>query len=221
MMSDEGVREIQLNGKQLVFMFMTVTVAAVVIFLCGVMVGRGVDTARAVSIAELPPEAGLDPTSAALTSTAPATDVTASAASTPVSTQDDLKNLTYAQRLEAPEPPPEPAVEPAVVPVPAVAGKASAPAVVVATTQKPEAPSTEPKGDGFVVQVAAVQSRSEADAIATRLSSKGFPSFVSTPGSGAPRVYRVRVGKYKDKREAEGVARRLQQEEQFKPWITR
>jgi hypothetical protein len=29
------------------------------------------------------------------------------------------------------------------------------------------------------------------------------------------------VGKYKDKREAEGVARRLQQEEQFKPWITR
>jgi cell division septation protein DedD len=218
MMSDEGVREIQLNGKQLVFMFMTVTVAAVVIFLCGVMVGRGVDTARAVSIAELPAEAVVDPTSAAFTSPAPATDA---AASTPVSTQDDLKNLTYAQRLEAPEPPPEPAVEPAIVPVPAVAGKASAPAVIAATTQKPEAPSTEPKGDGFVVQVAAVQSRSEADAIAHRLSSKGFPSFVSTPGSGAPRVYRVRVGKYKDKREAEGVARRLQQEEQFKPWITR
>jgi cell division septation protein DedD len=217
MMSDEGVREIQLNGKQLVFMFMTVTVAAVVIFLCGVMVGRGVDTARAVSVAELPAEAGVDPTSATFTSPAPD-----AAAGTPVSTQDDLKNLTYAQRLEAPEPPPEPAVEPAVVPVPAVAtGKASAPAVVVATAQKPEAPSTEPKGDGFVVQVAAVQSRSEADAIAQRLSSKGFPSFVSTPGSGAPRVYRVRVGKYKDKREAEGVARRLQKEEQFNPWITR
>lgn len=216
-MSDEGVREIQLNGKQLVFMFMTVTVAAVVIFLCGVMVGRGVDTARAVSVAELPAEAGVDPTSATFTSPAPD-----AAAGTPVSTQDDLKSLTYAQRLEAPEPPPEPAVEPAVVPVPAVAaGKASAPAVVVATAQKPEAPSTEPKGDGFVVQVAAVQSRSEADAIAQRLSSKGFPSFVSTPGSGAPRVYRVRVGKYKDKREAEGVARRLQQEEQFNPWITR
>ncbi|HET9363291.1 MAG TPA: SPOR domain-containing protein, partial [Vicinamibacterales bacterium] len=146
---------------------------------------------------------------------------TDAAASTPLSTQDDLKNLTYAQRLEAPEPPPEPAAEPAIVPVPAVAGKASAPAVVVATAQKPEAPSTEPKGDGFVVQVAAVQSRSEADAIAHRLSSKGFPSFVSTPGSGAPRVYRVRVGKYKDKREAVGVARRLEQEEQFKPWITR
>lgn len=215
-MSDEGIREIQLNGKQLVFMFMTVTVAAVVIFLCGVMVGRGVDTARAVSVAELPPEAGADPTSATFTSLAPD-----AAAGTPVSTQDDLKNLTYAQRLEAPEPPPEPAVEPAVVPVPAVAGKTPAAAPVPAAIQKPEAPTTEPKGDGFVVQVAAVQSRSEADAIAKRLSSKGFPSFVSTPGSGAPRVYRVRVGKYKDKREAEDVARRLQQEEQFNPWITR
>ena len=139
-MSDEGVREIQLNGKQLVFMFMTVTVAAVVIFLCGVMVGRGVDTARAVSVAELPAEAGVDPTSTSATFSSPAPDA---AAGTPVSTQDDLKNLTYAQRLEAPEPPPEPAVEPAaVVPTPAVAGKASAPAIVPAAVLKPEAPST-------------------------------------------------------------------------------
>jgi hypothetical protein len=37
--ANEGVHEIQLNGKQLVFMFMAVTVVAVVIFLCGVMVG--------------------------------------------------------------------------------------------------------------------------------------------------------------------------------------
>jgi cell division protein FtsN len=33
--------------------------------------------------------------------------------------------------------------------------------------------------------------------------------------------YRVRVGKFKTKREAEAVAARLQKEEQFKPWITR
>ena len=41
-MSDEGFHEIQLNGKQLVFLFMAATVVSVVIFLCGVMVGRGV-----------------------------------------------------------------------------------------------------------------------------------------------------------------------------------
>ena len=79
----------------------------------------------------------------------------------------------------------------------------------------------EPKGEGFVVQVASLRSRGEADAIARRLSSKGFPSFVSTPGSSGPKVFRVRVGKYPDRREAEAVATRLEKEEQFKPWITR
>ena len=79
----------------------------------------------------------------------------------------------------------------------------------------------EPQGNGFVVQVASLKSRGEADAIAKRLSSKGFPSFVTTPGSSGPKVFRVRVGKYADRREAETVARKLEKEEQFKPWITR
>ena len=39
--------------------------------------------------------------------------------------------------------------------------------------------------------------------------------------SADPPRYRVRVGKFKTKREAEQVAARLQKEEQFKPWITR
>ena len=45
-MSDDGFHEIQLNGKQLVFLFMAATVVSVVIFLCGVMVGRGVRADR-------------------------------------------------------------------------------------------------------------------------------------------------------------------------------
>ena len=38
-----GFHEIQLSGKQLVFLFMATTIVAVVIFLCGVQVGRGVE----------------------------------------------------------------------------------------------------------------------------------------------------------------------------------
>src|SRR5215831_4549692 len=82
-MHDDGFHEIQLNGKQLVFLFMAATVVSVVIFLCGVLVGRGVKTERAVSSAEAaavaavadptlpqpavttPPAAGTDPTVAA------------------------------------------------------------------------------------------------------------------------------------------------------------
>jgi DedD protein len=214
-MSDQ-VREIQLSGKQLVFMFMTATVAAVVIFLCGVMVGRGVNTTRTLATAaSVAAEPTIDPTS---TSRTPSTSDPSPSAE-PASSQEELKELTYAKRLEAPEPPPEPAVEPV------------APAAVAAVTQpKAERPpvvataaveSGEPKGSGFVVQVASLKSRGEADAIAKRLSSKGFPSFVTTPGSSGPKVFRVRVGKYSDRREAETVARRLEKEEQFKPWITR
>ena len=44
--SDDGFHEIQLSGKQLVFLFMATTIVAVVIFLCGVQVGRGVRTDR-------------------------------------------------------------------------------------------------------------------------------------------------------------------------------
>jgi DedD protein len=218
-MSDQGVREIQLNGKQLVFMFMTATVAAVVIFLCGVMVGRGVNTTRASAVAAVAAEPAVDPTLPAQT---PQTSSTDSSSAEPVSSQEDLKELTYAKRLVAPEPPPEPAVEPVVAPpVPAIAEqpKVEKPPVVAKATKAVAV--GEPKGGGFVVQVASLRSRDEADAIAKRLSSKGFPSFVTTPGSTGPKVFRVRVGKYPDRKEAETVARKLEKEEQFKPWITR
>src|SRR5919106_6924213 len=44
--NDDAFHEIQLNGKQLVFLFMAVVVASVVIFLLGVLVGRGVRAER-------------------------------------------------------------------------------------------------------------------------------------------------------------------------------
>ena len=51
---------------------------------------------------------------------------------------------------------------------------------------------------------------------------KGYPAFVMAPVKGAPTsVFRVRVGKYKDRRDAEAVFHRLETEEQFKPWIAR
>jgi len=217
-MADQGVREIQLNGKQLVFMFMTATVAAVVIFLCGVMVGRGVGTTRASAATAVTTEPTVDPTSTA--QALPRASSDAASPGEPVSNQEDLKELTYAKRLEAPDPPPEPPVEPvAPAPVAAVA-EPKVQRQPVVTAAKAVDPG-EPKGTGFVVQVASLRSRDEADAIAHRLTSKGFPSFVTTPGSSGPRVFRVRVGKYEDRKEAETIAKRLEKEEQFKPWITR
>jgi len=82
---------------------------------------------------------------------------------------------------------------------------------------KPAAPA----GDGYVIQVAAMPEHGVADAMAKRLSSKGYSAFVMMADGAKPAMYRVRIGKFKTKREAETVAARLQKEEQFKPWITR
>ena len=57
--------------------------------------------------------------------------------------------------------------------------------------------------------------------MAQRLGGKGYPAFVLEPKAGAPVIYRVQVGRYNDRREAEQIARRLEKEEQFKPWVQR
>ena len=232
-MPDEGLHEIQLNGKQLVFLFMTATVVAVVIFLCGVMVGRGVPTQRGTVLAA----EGADPTT-------PSADTAADAAATPATgtsasaSESSRLGLTYTERLEQPDPVAEdvpsgaarePFAETAVarVPPPAPSTKPSTtkPAAA-ATTAAATAPAADPAssgaGSGFVVQVAAVRQRSEADAIRGRLARKGYPAFVTTASTpGSPTTYRVRVGKYPSRREADTVAAKLEREEQFKPWVTR
>lgn len=228
-MSDEGFHEIQLNGKQLVFLFMASTVVAVVIFLCGVMVGRGVAVAP-VTASAVEPDGGFDSATADPTapgsSTAP---VESPGTSAPLdnAAPPAQETLTYTTRLEDTTAPPETLREPMgerrdTPPSPQRSQREpAASAATAATVARADAATREPAGNGFVVQVAAVRDRAEADAIAKRLSSKGYASFVTTPGTGAARVFRVRVGKFNDRREAESVASRLQKEEQFKPWITR
>ena len=243
---DDGFHEIQLNGKQLVFLFMAATVVSVVIFLCGVLVGRGVRSERATSLTdatntiepapqgapEATPPAGSDPTAA----TAPPS-------------VDDLSYFNRLGKTNAPVEDLKPAA-PAAVDSPASARQAvptPAPPPVVATAPArtpPQQPSPKPRavtltptppaaapvvatapsapaGEGYVIQVAALREHGDADAIANRLASKGYSAFVIPPGAATPTMYRVRVGKFKTKREAETVAAKLQKEEQFKPWITR
>lgn len=246
--TDDGFREIQLNGKQLVFLFMAATVVSVVIFLCGVLVGRGV---RPVSTEPLAVAASGSVTADAPTSTpAPPTDsfVTPPAASELPPTPDEL---TYYDRLEKNTPPTEtlkPASEvpksPTVLPagtravVSAVERAEPAGAQELASPAGPNQPripnpksrqasvvpgtSGEPAGSGYAVQVAALRAQGEADALAKRLTGKGYPAYVMSPSAGAPAaVYRVRVGKFRNRREAEQVATRLEKEEQFKPWVVR
>ncbi len=211
---DEGFHEIQLNGKQLVFLFMAATVVSVVIFLWGVLVGRGVRAERG-GVADAVPTSTVVETlpqqpAAAPPRTPAGSDPTAAA---PPPAVDDLSYFNRLEKTNAPAEQLKPA--PAAPPAAPVA-KEPAPAPLTDA-----APSTEPSGQGFAVQIAALNVRSEADAIAKRLSSKGYAAYVLSPANGTPTVYRVRVGKFTTRREAETIAARLQKEEQFKPWVTR
>lgn len=205
--TDDGFHEIQLNGKQLVFLFMAVTVVSVVIFLCGVLVGRGVRVERGAQDPLIAQEAVVSAPPALASAPGPAAPATA------------REDLSYPNRLANAEPPKEQLREPSAAPPPASAPipAATAPA---APTPGP-AVAAEPEGAGFAIQLAALGRREEADVIARRLSGKGYPAYVLAPDAGAPAVFRVRVGKFKDRREAESVAARLQKEEQFNPWIVR
>jgi cell division septation protein DedD len=280
---DEGFHEIQLNGKQLVFLFMAATVVSVVIFLCGVLVGRGVRAERAgvadpttiASVAETTPQPptpppaqppiGSDPTAAAAPppvddlsyfkrlekSNAPAEQLKATpperaatvapAEKAPAGPAPRAATLPPAQPApkSQPEPapkqsPPEPAPKQSpseaapkqVAPEAAPKQVASEPAPKQAQPESArpassDAASEEPAGQGFAVQIAALNVRSEAESIAKRLNSKGYAAYVISPATGTPAVYRVRVGKFNTRREAETVAAKLQKEEQFKPWVTR
>jgi cell division septation protein DedD len=260
--ADDGFHEIQLSGKQLVFLFMAATVASVVVFLCGVLVGRGVRDERS-TLESMLSDAATDLTPAAVD--APP-DAAAQGTTLEPPTAEDL---SYFNRLEQPNLPPEdlkPNVAPAPRPNPAPPEPASAkvappplpapakpaspaPAAAAAPAPPPPAPATAPAPKptettaklpvpeppaqpadgtalsgakpGYVVQLAALNSRTEADAMANRLASKGYAAFVLDPAQGTPQVYRVRVGTFSTRREADTIAAKLQKEEQFKPWVTR
>jgi cell division septation protein DedD len=224
---------------------MAATVVSVVIFLCGVLVGRGVRIQRG-AIAE-----------AAAMNEAPAPDVVRAASTPPAAPEgtdptavaappSPVDDLSYPNRLDnndqqpveefkpaAPRnnaPRAVAAARPASRPAPAVAKAVETPAAPQTAEKKtappvpvpiPSPAPTPAVGDGFAVQVAAVNVRDDADAIVKKLSSKGYSAYVQQPPNGTGSVFRVRVGTFKTRREAETVAARLQKEEQFTPWITR
>ncbi len=72
------------------------------------------------------------------------------------------------------------------------------------------------------MQVSISETRREADQLARQLVAKGYPAFVVDPVKGTPKqIYRIRVGKYRNRKEAEEVLARLEKNEHFKPWIAR
>ena len=217
---DDGFHEIHLSGKQLFALFMATVVVSVVIFLIGVFVGRNVRSQQA-SAAEHLSDSSAAITPAPVRQPAPAAVTADSApqAAEPPAPPAETDELSYKRRLEGQSSaeslktpaaaPPSPRPAP---PQPRAA--ASAPAQQAAGTIGTPQPGT------WVIQIHVLRDRAAANGIVRRLVGKGYPAFLvaAGPPTGS---YKIQVGRYKDRDEAQKVIERLKKEEQFNPWITR
>jgi len=198
---------------------MATTVVSVMIFLCGVFVGRGVRAERGGE--------ALDAEAIASNSVpAPVAEAGPPADEPPAPPAED--ELSYHKRLQGATPQAEELKPQAAAPQPAPAAPAVQPQAPPAAQQQAPPPRTTGadvptagRAGTWVVQVQALQNRAAASSIVQRLISKGYPAFLLIPPSGSPQIFRVQIGRYNDRREADQVARRLEKEEQFKPDIKR
>jgi DedD protein len=234
-MTDQEYREIQLSGKQIVFLFMSLVVVAVVIFLLGVSVGRGVRSPGAETAQ------GAAPTG------------TIATVATPPPTQTAPGDLKYHSMLQGgsgqagsstatppADPPPSSNPPPQTDPVPTeppppaspppptsgrAAGAAEPPAGAPArgTTPPSATPAAPPpKTGGWMVQVGAFRSRENAESLVAQLKKKGYPATIVRSSAAPTAPHHVRVGPYADRPEAERAAAVLAKEQGVsKPSVTR
>lgn len=227
--AEDGFHEIQLSGKQLVFLFIVTTTVIVVVFLCGVKVGRGARTAQGDDAEQAAASAAVSqpqPSASAATADNPPPPAEAPAppgeAPEALSYPDRLKGAPPADEKLKPSTESEPPAksEPAPKPEPARPG-ANAPTRAAAAPDATDVPTSGRTGT-WVVQVIATRDRSIATSIVKRLTGKDYPAFLVNPAGGpGPGYYKVHVGRYTDRGEAERVSQRIKKEEQFQSWITR
>ena len=226
-MPSDRLNEFAPTPKQAVFLFMSCAVVAVVVFLCGVLVGQGLPLSSVLSDQSSPTRdaAGLSPYDGR-----PAIDLRSPNPSAAALAGDDL---SYGERLEevglsegldrqeldeADINPPEEA-ESFTTDLLESGSELESRSEVLGL----ESVASEVSDSGrYTVQVAALRDREAAERVRKQLVDKGYPAFVAEPSAELPvQFFRVRVGQYVERSEAESVKNRLEYEEEFKPWITR
>ena len=263
------------HAKQIVFLFMAATVVAVVVFLCGVLVGRGVplggSRARGAdqaglgsrAIDDLPPPPlstpSSEPSAAArtsddlsyprrLSSGMRGSERVGDVIPEPAAPTDDVDEASPAlggpvsddAEIESPAGPEPVSEEPVSDDVEFESPAAPEPVseegvsddVEVESPAVPEPISEDPVSDdrafenpvipegAYVAQVIALTAPAPAQRIAGALVDKGFQAFVLEPFPDDPvAYYRVRVGPFSDKADAERILERLRTEEGLDPYI--
>ena len=112
----------------------------------------------------------------------------------------------------APPPAPKPAAAPS---TPPQAAMKPAP-----NPSPPPTPAAGEVGEGITLQVAALRTKQDADALVDILKTRGYPVFLVTPeyAHADDNLFRVQVGPFKSRDDADKVRNKLTQEG-FKPFV--
>lgn len=238
-MSDQNFHEIQLSGKQLFFFFMCAVVVAAVIFLLGVSVGRDFRTApiQTAQVASEPEPAPLPAAPPPATETAP--NELSYAQALQGGTSDPAK-------VAPPAPPPAPVTKtespaaetpkavakaepPKSEPASSDASKSQATKAVPARTETPKgtppaksessAPPVDATGE-FSLQMGAFNTEAAATSMIANLKRRGYSASLVTLPEKTDVRFRVYVGPYRTRVDAQRAQGRLEKEG-FKSLIRR
>jgi cell division septation protein DedD len=100
---------------------------------------------------------------------------------------------------------------------PGTGAPATPPVQGAAVPGRPEAPP----GGAYVVQALATRDGAAARRLRDRLAARGLPAVLVEGTAAGEAVYRVRVGRYRDREVAESMARRLRDQHRLTPWVLR
>ena len=196
-MSESNFREIQLNTKQVVFLFMAFVVAVVGVFLLGVQVGQGLKGEAAAPSATAADAVADGPAPTVLP---PATSPKPFDYHDQLQAKGDAKSTPATPPNPAADAPPDP--KPGTTPAAAAATPASRTSAP-ATSKEPAGKAVATKEPGgktaaspaaiWFVQTGSYSSRSNADRQVAQLKSKGHPAILHIASTGNAK-FKVRVG---------------------------
>ena len=220
-MSDQGFHEVQLSGKQLVFLFMSAVVVMVVVFLLGVNVGRGVRSAvgdtEVLAQGDPATPKGPDSPGGNAANAGPAKPAQPELSyhdmllgATPAAAKGAAAPAAKEKALPSEAPPPvAETLPPTPTPVPTPATTPRPPATQTPPAQAPSA-APKPSGSDWFLQTGAYSTQAVADGQVAKLKQLNVPAFVVPPEASEPvKRFRVRIGPYASRAEAEQVSSRL------------
>lgn len=231
--NEQSYYEIALTNRQAIFFFVFLLVFVLLVFLSGVWVGRSgqkelVDKARREAAATAIDLSGI-----------PEVQVGPGGRAEEPASPPDLSSLeprkapgatTLAQDLGAAETPPGPSEsEPATEPAPAepeptrtepARPEPARPEPARPEPARPE-PETAPATGGFVIQVFSTKDEAQAKKVLGELKGAGFKAFLSPVKVSSSTMYRVRIGPFQQRSQADSTAAKVKEKfRRFETWVT-